>query len=123
MGPSSPASLGFTSREAEGNHGAMAPPLGVHQCNSEGIQELCRQIADGLQTGLHCPCCSATLQVTMAIHGLEVSCPSGCFRFDCRRDPHTGTFVSGLLDFPASQGSTGSSQPDRPPVEDPGAYL
>jgi hypothetical protein len=72
----------------------------IHKCDSQGIQDLCRQIADGLQVVPNCPCCSAAVQVALSAQGVEVLCPSGCFRFDCRRDPHTGAFVTGLLDFP-----------------------
>ena len=92
----------------------MASVPTIHKCDSQGIQDLCRLIADGLQAAGNCPCCSAVLQVTMSAQGAAVSCPSGCFRFNCHRDPHTGAFVTGLLDFPgqncplaAEQGQTG----------------
>lgn len=72
----------------------------VIQCNREGIQELCRQVADGLDAVPDCPCCSAKLQVTLAKEGAVVSCPSGCFRFECRRESHSGAVVTGVLEFP-----------------------
>jgi hypothetical protein len=78
----------------------MASVPEIHKCDGQGIQELCRRIAEGLEDTFKCPCCSADLRVQMSIHGAEVKCPVGCFHFHCQRDLHTGAFVTGFLDFP-----------------------
>jgi hypothetical protein len=72
----------------------------IAERESQAIQELCRQIADGVRAAGDCPCCLSAVQVSLSIQEIAVTCPTGCFRFTYRRDPHTGDFVSGLLDFP-----------------------
>jgi hypothetical protein len=72
---------------------------------SQAIQELCKQIADGVRAAGDCPCCLTAVRIAMSTQDIEVACPTGCFRFVYRRDPHTGAFVSGLLDFPKSDNS------------------
>ena len=94
------ATLPFTSRSIVAKHPVMATVPKTHKCDNQGIEELCRQIAEGLQLLPDCPCCSADLLLKMANQTVEVSCPSGCFHFECRRDRLTGAFVTGLLDFP-----------------------
>jgi hypothetical protein len=78
----------------------------------QAIQELCRQIADGLQTGGSCPSCSVTLTYAAGLEGVEASCPAGCFRFEYRRNGVNGSFASGALAFrdPAGQGATASPE-------------
>jgi hypothetical protein len=73
--------------------------------SGQAIMDFCQRVADGLEAAGNCPVCAVAVQVTFSLHGVEVRCPTGCFRFDCNRDAHTGTFVSGWLDFPASSSS------------------
>ena len=88
----------------------MASVPDIHSFDSEGIQDLCAQIADGQQANLNCPCCSAALRIVMSSQGIGVSCPSDCFNFDCRREPNTGAFIDGFLDFPGSNCTLAAGQ-------------
>jgi hypothetical protein len=98
----------------------MALGLDIAERESEAIQQLCRQIADGLDAAGGCPRCAATLQAKVAFEAVEVSCPSGCFRFSYRRDPLTGAFVSGLLSFADQDTAIPPGPAQRRSVEGPG---
>lgn len=67
--------------------------------SGQAVIDFCQRVADGLDAAGNCPCCATVLNVEFSIQGVRVSCPTGCFCFDFRRDLR-GAFVSGLLDFP-----------------------
>jgi hypothetical protein len=99
----------------------MASVLELSDGESQAIQELCRQIADGMKAAGGCPRCCANLEAKVALEAVVVSCPSGCFRFSYRRDPLTGAFVSGALDFAGQSSAIAGTPPRMAPLDRPQA--
>ena len=97
----------------------MASVPNLNERDLQAIQRLCQQIADGLQAAGGCPCCSASLQAKVNLEAVDVTCPSGCFRFSYRRDPLTGAFVSGSLDFPGQNSTIATGPVQTTPIEGP----
>jgi hypothetical protein len=110
-------SFGLYFHAAPDEYPAMASVLEFGERDSHAIQDLCRQIADGMQAAGACPRCAVDLQAAITLQAVEVRCPSGCFCFSYRRDPLTGAFVSGVLDFPSQSGAMQSKHLASPVVD------